>query len=60
MLISCADSDIALRALLPAYPAARDFEVTGAGLEAAFLQLTGDDVPEPTSADAMETTGAHR
>jgi ABC-2 type transport system ATP-binding protein len=42
VLLSCADSDAALRALLAAYPAARNFEVTGAGLEEAFLQLTGD------------------
>jgi ABC-2 type transport system ATP-binding protein len=45
VLLSCADSDTALRALLPAYPLARDIEVTGAGLEAAFLQLTGDESP---------------
>ncbi len=36
----CADSDAALRALLAAYPAARDIEVGGAGLEQAFLELT--------------------
>jgi ABC-2 type transport system ATP-binding protein len=47
ILLSCADSDAALRALLPAFPRARDFEVTGARLEQAFLQLTG----EPESAD---------
>jgi ABC-2 type transport system ATP-binding protein len=40
--LSCSDSDRALRALLDRYEAARDIEVTGAGLEAAFLQLTGD------------------
>jgi ABC-2 type transport system ATP-binding protein len=37
VLLSCSDSDAALRALLPAYPRARDIEVSGAGLEAAFL-----------------------
>jgi ABC-2 type transport system ATP-binding protein len=37
----CADSDSAIRALLQAYPAARDIEIAGAGLEQAFLQLTG-------------------
>ena len=42
--LSCSDSDVALRALLGAYPQARDIEVTGAGLEEAFLQLTGDEV----------------
>jgi ABC-2 type transport system ATP-binding protein len=36
----CADSDAALRALLERYPAARDHEVAGAGLEEAFLELT--------------------
>ena len=50
VLLSCADSDAALRALLSGFPGARDFEVTGAGLEEAFLQLTGDD----------ETAGADR
>ena len=43
VLLHCPDSDAALRALLTAYPAARDVEVTGAGLEQAFLALTGDD-----------------
>jgi len=38
----CADSDAAIRALLEFYPGARDIEITGAGLEEAFMQLTGD------------------
>jgi ABC-2 type transport system ATP-binding protein len=42
VVLNCSDSDIALRALLPAYPGARDIEVTGAGLEEAFLELTKD------------------
>ncbi|MGH8960986.1 MAG: ABC transporter ATP-binding protein [Jatrophihabitantaceae bacterium] len=48
VILNCTDSDVALRALLPAYPAARDIEVTGAGLEEAFMQLTSgaDDAPE--------------
>jgi ABC-2 type transport system ATP-binding protein len=41
VILNCSDSDSALRALLPAFPAARDIEVTGAGLEEAFMQLTG-------------------
>ena len=41
-ILNCSDSDAALRALLPAFPAARDIEVSGAGLEEAFLQLTGE------------------
>ncbi len=43
VVLSCADSDEAIRALLAAYPEARDIEIAAAGLEEAFLQLTGDD-----------------
>jgi ABC-2 type transport system ATP-binding protein len=38
--LACSDADTALRALLAAEPTARDFEVTGADLEDAFLALT--------------------
>jgi len=38
--LTCTDSDAALRALLAAFPDARDIEVAGAGLEEAFLELT--------------------
>jgi len=41
IVLQCADSDAAIRALLAAYPDVRDIEITGAGLEQAFLQLTG-------------------
>ncbi len=40
--LSCSDSDAAIRALLVRWPAARDIEIVGAGLEQAFLELTGD------------------
>ena len=40
----CTDSDAALRALLAAYPQARDVEVAGAGLEEAFIELTTEAV----------------
>jgi ABC-2 type transport system ATP-binding protein len=40
VVLSCSDSDEAIRALLAAYPAARDIEISGAGLEEAFLTLT--------------------
>jgi ABC-2 type transport system ATP-binding protein len=40
VVLTCTDSDAALRALLPRYPEARDIEVKGAGLEQAFLELT--------------------
>ena len=42
IVLTCSDSDAAIRALLTRYPAARDLEISGAGLEEAFLMLTGD------------------
>jgi ABC-2 type transport system ATP-binding protein len=42
IILICADSDRAIRALLERYDAARDIEITGAALEDAFLELTGD------------------
>jgi ABC-2 type transport system ATP-binding protein len=38
--LSCSDSDAAIRAIVAAFPQARDFEIRGAGLDEAFLQLT--------------------
>lgn len=55
IVLSCSDSDRAIRALLDRYPSARDIEVTGAGLEQAFLQLTAEpteDVITPASTPA--------
>jgi ABC-2 type transport system ATP-binding protein len=43
VVLSCLDSDTALRALLGRYPAAHDIEVRAAGLDEAFLELTADD-----------------
>ena len=43
VVLSCSDSDEAIRALLAAYPAARDIEISGAGLEEAFLTLTAGE-----------------
>jgi ABC-2 type transport system ATP-binding protein len=40
ILLACSDSDTAIRALLQRFPAMRDIEITGAGLEEAFLELT--------------------
>jgi ABC-2 type transport system ATP-binding protein len=48
-VLTCTDSaasDAALRDLLVRFPAARDIEVRGAGLEEAFLNLTGDEEDE--------------
>jgi ABC-2 type transport system ATP-binding protein len=46
IVLVCSDSDAAVRALLAGFPAARDIEIEGAGLEDAFLRLTGDDEEE--------------
>jgi ABC-2 type transport system ATP-binding protein len=45
--LRCSDSDAAIRALLGSYPGARDIEITGAGLEEAFLELTAEERPSP-------------
>jgi len=47
VVLTCTDSDTALRALLAIEPEARDIEVRGAGLEEAFLRLTGDEATDP-------------
>ena len=48
VVLGCADSDVAIRALLDAYPEAHDIEITGAALEDAFMALTasGDSSTE--------------
>lgn len=46
VVLHCTDSDAAIRALLRAYPSASDIEIAGAGLEEAFLLLTGDQKSE--------------
>jgi ABC-2 type transport system ATP-binding protein len=57
--LSCQDSDAAIRALIETYPQARDFEITGAGLEAAFLALTtGDNAAPDYVPDDNGITGA--
>jgi ABC-2 type transport system ATP-binding protein len=43
VVLRCTDSDAAIRVLLERYPAARDIEITGAGLEEAFLELTAGE-----------------
>jgi ABC-2 type transport system ATP-binding protein len=50
VLLSCTDSDQAIRALLERFADARDIEITGAGLEEAFLALTADP-DAPSKAD---------
>jgi ABC-2 type transport system ATP-binding protein len=46
----CDDSDRAIRALLARFAAAHDIEITGAGLEDAFLRLTVEAEDEPVGA----------
>jgi ABC-2 type transport system ATP-binding protein len=46
-ILSCSDSDQTIRALLERYPQAKDIEIIGAGLEAAFLELTGEPDVDP-------------
>jgi ABC-2 type transport system ATP-binding protein len=41
--ITSADSDATIRVLLDRYPQIRDIEIRSAGLEQAFLQLTGEE-----------------
>ncbi len=48
IVLVCSDSDAAIRALLAEYPAARDIEISGAGLEEAFVQLTAATRPDPS------------
>ncbi len=53
IVLTCSDSDAAIRVLLARYPDARDIEISGAGLEEAFLQLTADepaDIARPQQA----------
>jgi ABC-2 type transport system ATP-binding protein len=40
VVLTCLDSDAAIRALLAQHADARDIEISGAGLEEAFLELT--------------------
>jgi ABC-2 type transport system ATP-binding protein len=50
VVLTCSDSDQTIRALVAEFPDARDIEISGAGLEEAFLQLTGDSESEEVAA----------
>jgi ABC-2 type transport system ATP-binding protein len=56
IVLACADSDAAIRALLAAHPQARDIEINAAGMEQAFLALTGE--PDAPAAPVPEASGA--
>jgi ABC-2 type transport system ATP-binding protein len=53
--LACSDADVALPAMLSAFPMARDIEVAGGSLEEAFLELT---TTEPVT--GQHTTEATR
>jgi ABC-2 type transport system ATP-binding protein len=40
IVLTCSDSDVAIRVLLARFPDARDIEIAGADLEDAFVELT--------------------
>jgi ABC-2 type transport system ATP-binding protein len=46
--LSCTDSDAAIRYVVSRLERARDFEISGAGLEEAFLELTSDHTSDDT------------
>ena len=58
ILLSCRDSDRAIRALLEHHPEIRDIEIAGAGLEEAFVALTSAD--DRGRAEAGAAAGARR
>jgi ABC-2 type transport system ATP-binding protein len=53
VILQCSDADAALRALLDRFPAARAIEVTSAGLEQAFLELTASNGSKTVPAEAL-------
>ncbi len=57
VVLSCTDSDAAIRALLAAHPDARDIEIAAAGLEQAFLQLTAADTDVSGSGGGAGSAG---
>ena len=54
VILTCDDSDAALRELLAQFPTVHDIEVLGANLEAAFLALTGDPDTDTTYEEALQ------
>jgi ABC-2 type transport system ATP-binding protein len=59
VILHCADSDAAIRALLDAHPNTRDIEIAAAGLEQAFLTLTGDDPAEASGSRERSQPDGH-
>jgi ABC-2 type transport system ATP-binding protein len=59
VVLTCTDSDAAIRSLLAADPSARDIEISSAGLEQAFLALTSDE-SDPGHVGAAPATSSGR
>ena len=57
IILNCSNSDTALRALLATSDDVRDIEVAGAGLEEAFLRLTGSDTAVDTATHTARDMG---
>jgi ABC-2 type transport system ATP-binding protein len=53
VVLRCTDADRALRGLLDAFPEARGIELVSAGLEQAFLELTGANGESETDAEEV-------
>jgi ABC-2 type transport system ATP-binding protein len=51
--LRCSDSDLAIRVLLLRHPQARDIEISSAGLEEAFIALTGIEDDDPAAIEAL-------
>ncbi|HEV3094316.1 MAG TPA: ABC transporter ATP-binding protein [Solirubrobacteraceae bacterium] len=60
VVLSCTDSDAAIRALLQAHPDARDIEIAAAGLEEAFVELTADRAGARATTKDIEGAGSGR
>jgi ABC-2 type transport system ATP-binding protein len=56
VVLSCSDADVALRAMLAAFPGARDIEVTGGSLEEAFVELTSTATDTAVGQDLAEAS----
>jgi ABC-2 type transport system ATP-binding protein len=53
VVLSCSNSDAAIRALIAAHPEARDIEIIAAGLEEAFVELTGEEKESDDRVEAL-------
>jgi ABC-2 type transport system ATP-binding protein len=53
VVLSCSDSDATIRALVDAHPEARDIEITAAGLEEAFVELTSAEQESDAPVEAL-------